>query len=70
MNFGHSSKIHLLTPEMFRKKINITLGKARERSPKMPVPIEPVPGGAVPKGATDWTLYCSLVLALHLKLYF
>lgn len=41
MNFGHSSKIHLVTGRMFRKEINITVRKAREGGPKMTAPTEP-----------------------------
>lgn len=30
MNFGRSSKIHLVIGRMFREEINITVSKARE----------------------------------------
>lgn len=69
MNFGHSSKIHLLTPEMLRKDINITARKATERSPKTSTPIEPHPNELYPKG--PWhEFYCSYALVLHLKLLY
>lgn len=42
MNFGPSSKIHVVTEGMFREEINSTVRKVRQGCPKVTAHTEPL----------------------------